>query len=80
MGLLMPARAFKNGIFEPNRMAFREYLKETRAEMNHVSWPTRAQAVQFTVAVIAVSLTVSFVLFAFDELFVYLLRRFFLKS
>lgn len=36
-------------------MKITEYIKETRAEMNHVVWPTRAQTTRFTVLVIIVS-------------------------
>ena len=36
-----------------------EYLKETKAELKHVSWPTRNQAILFTVIVVVFSLVVS---------------------
>jgi len=36
-----------------NKLA--EYIKSTRAEMKHVSWPTRKQAIIFTIIVIAIS-------------------------
>ena len=45
------------------------YLKETRAELRHVNWPTRRQTVAFTVLVICVSLVTAFYLGAFDYLF-----------
>lgn len=57
-------------------MALLDYFKETRAEMQHVSWPNRAQAVQYTLAVIGISVIVSLLLFLSDELFVFLLRTF----
>lgn len=31
------------------------YFKDVRAEMRHVSWPTRRQAVVYTCVVVAVS-------------------------
>ena len=53
-----------------------DYINETRAEMRHVNWPTRKQAVAFTVLVIALSLGVSFFLGFFDFVFTFLLERF----
>ncbi len=46
-----------------------DYIKETRTELKHVNWPTRKQAVVFTVVVIAVSVGVSLFLGFFDFLF-----------
>jgi preprotein translocase subunit SecE len=46
-----------------------EYIKETRAEMKHVNWPTRKQAINFTLAVILISVVVSAILGLFDYLF-----------
>tara|TARA_Y100001935_G_C17229184_1_gene469455 strand:- start:601 stop:780 length:180 start_codon:yes stop_codon:yes gene_type:complete len=45
------------------------YLKETRSEMRHVSWPTRAQAIAFTVIVIIISLITAAFLGVFDVIF-----------
>lgn len=52
------------------------YLKETRLEMKKVNWPTRKEAVRFTVMVIIVSLAISAVLGAFDYIFQALLTLF----
>lgn len=46
-----------------------EYLRETKGELKHVSWPTRRQAIAFTVLVIAISIVVSVYLGLFDALF-----------
>ena len=46
-----------------------EYLKETKAELKHVSWPTRQQTIVFTVVVILISLGVAFFLGLFDFIF-----------
>jgi len=46
-----------------------EYLKETKAELKHVSWPSKNQAVLFTVIVVVFSLVVAFFLGAFDFIF-----------
>ena len=51
-------------------MSLVEYLKETQAEMKHVSWPTRQQAIAFTVIVIAISVFVSLFLGFFDFAFI----------
>ena len=36
-----------------------DYIKETKTELRHVNWPTKKQAIIFTVVVIAVSIGVS---------------------
>jgi preprotein translocase subunit SecE len=46
-----------------------EYIKDTRAELVHVSWPTRKQAVAYTIIVVVISLAVSFYLGLLDALF-----------
>lgn len=50
-------------------MSITSYLKETRAELSQVTWPTWNQAVLFTVAVIVISLAVAYFLGFFDFLF-----------
>lgn len=46
-----------------------QYLRETRAELRHVAWPTRAQTISFTILVIAISVGVALYLGVFDYLF-----------
>ena len=46
-----------------------EYLKETRAEMKHVNWPTRKQAIAFTAIVIGITLASAIFLGFFDYVF-----------
>ena len=46
-----------------------QYLKEVRAELKHVSWPTRTQTIMYTVVVIAISLAAAVYLGLFDYLF-----------
>lgn len=46
-----------------------EYLKEVKAEMKNVTWPTRKQTIYFTVAVLIVSLFVAYYLGFFDYIF-----------
>lgn len=57
-------------------MGLVNYLKNTRAEMKHVSWPTRRQAIGFTIVVIAISIFVSAFLGFFDFLFTNALEKF----
>ena len=56
-----------------------EYIKETRNEMKHVSWPTRKQATGYTVAVILISIVISFYLGIFDTVFSFLLDKLIMK-
>jgi preprotein translocase SecE subunit len=52
-----------------------QYLKETRGEINHVSWPTKNQAVFFTVLVIVISLLTGMFLGFLDFFLSELLER-----
>ncbi len=52
------------------------YVKETKAELRHVSWPTRNQAIGFTVITIVVSLAVAIYLGVFDFIFTEILKKF----
>lgn len=51
------------------------YIKEVRAEMKHVSWPTRNQTVVYTIVVVAVSFITAFYLGAWDYVFGIIIRR-----
>ena len=55
---------FGNNIY--NMSQFINYLKDTLAELKHVSWPTRAQTIVYTVLVVVVSLLTALFLGAFD--------------
>lgn len=46
-----------------------KYLNETKEEMKNVKWPTRKQAINFTVIVIIVSIIIAYYLGLFDYLF-----------
>jgi len=52
-----------------------EYLKHVRAELRHVSWPSRRQTISYTIAVIAVSLVVAVYLGLLDYFFEAILQR-----
>ena len=55
---------------------FTHYIKDTRGEMKHVNWPTRAQAIGFTAVVIILSLVVAAYIGVFDWLFTTLIQTF----
>jgi len=57
-----------------NRLA--NYIKDTRAEMAHVSWPTRKQAVIYTALVVAIAGVTALFTSGFDLLFSELLNLF----
>lgn len=48
---------------------FVEYIKAVRSELTHVSWPTRSQAILYTLLVIVISIFVAVLLGAFDFIF-----------
>ena len=50
-------------------MGLVNYVKETKGELKHVSWPTRRQAIGYTLLVIAVSVVTAFFLGFFDFIF-----------
>ncbi len=52
------------------------YLKEVRAELKKVNWPTRAQTIKYTLAVIAISLAVALFFGALDYVFGWILNTF----
>lgn len=54
-----------------------EYLKETKGELKHVSWPTKNQAILFTAVVVVFSAVVAVFLGAFDFIFAKILALFF---
>lgn len=45
------------------------YVKDTKGEMKHVSWPTRRQTLVFTLVVVAISFFVALFLGLFDYIF-----------
>lgn len=60
-------------------MSLISYIKETRGELKHVSWPTRGQAIFYTIMVIVVCVALSFFLGAFDYGFRFLIETFIIK-
>ncbi|MEK7175992.1 MAG: preprotein translocase subunit SecE [Patescibacteria group bacterium] len=55
---------------------FINYIKDTKGELNHVSWPTQRQAVIFTAIVIVVSILVSAFLGFFDYVLSLIMQKF----
>jgi preprotein translocase subunit SecE len=53
-----------------------EYLKDTKDEILHVSWPTQKQALTYTALVIGISVVTALFLAAFDFIFGYALDWF----
>ena len=52
---------------QPNRI--QRYIKETIGELKKVNWPTRQEAINLTVIVLIVTLTMSAILGLLDLLF-----------
>jgi preprotein translocase subunit SecE len=52
-----------------------QYLKEVRAEMKHVSWPTRTQTIVYTAVVIGISLATAVYLGLLDYVFSQIIFR-----
>ena len=50
------------------------YLKETRAELRKVSWPTRQQATNLTIIVLAVTIVMAIFLGVVDLVFAAVIR------
>lgn len=52
-----------------------KYFRDTLAEMKQVKWPTRNQALSYSVLVIVISIIVSLFLGAFDFIFTQVIDR-----
>lgn len=57
-------------------MSLINYIKESKGEFAHIAWPTRQQAIAFTVLVIVLSVLTSIYLGLFDTLFTTLIKKF----
>jgi preprotein translocase subunit SecE len=56
-----------------------QFLKEARAELMKVNWPTKKQTINYTLAVVGISIIVSLFLGGLDWFFEYLLKTLILK-
>jgi len=54
--------------------AFMQYIRDTRAEMSHVAWPTQQQTVVFTALVVLVSIVTAAYLGVLDFVFTRVLQ------
>jgi preprotein translocase subunit SecE len=61
-----------------NRLA--NYLKEARAELMRVTWPTRSQAIQLTISVIVFSVFFAVIIGILDYGFSQFLQKVILKG
>ena len=59
-----------------NMTRFINYIRDTRGELRHVAWPTRRQAIIYTIIVIVISVVTSAYLGFFDYLFSLILQKF----
>ncbi|HMO78714.1 MAG TPA: preprotein translocase subunit SecE [Candidatus Paceibacterota bacterium] len=71
----MPARAFLNR----KNMGLINYIKETKGELKHVSWPTKRQSIIYTALVVVISFLVALYVGLFDFIFTDIVKEFFLK-
>jgi preprotein translocase SecE subunit len=55
---------------------FINYVKDTRGELTHVSWPSRRQAVLYTGITIAISILTALYLGFFDYVLSLILQKF----
>jgi preprotein translocase subunit SecE len=58
-------------------MKLTEYVQETKAEMAHVTWPSRKQTIGYSVMVILISVGIAAYLGLFDYIFSKLLTLLF---
>jgi preprotein translocase subunit SecE len=56
-----------------------QFLKDARAELLKVNWPTKQQTINYTLTVVGVSIVVAFFLGGLDWVFEYLLKTLILK-
>lgn len=54
----------------------RDFLKEVRLEMKKVNWPTRNEAIKYTLIVVVLSVIVAAFLGGLDAVYQYLLDKF----
>lgn len=64
----------KKGGPKKKRITVKQFMTEVQAEMKKVTWPTRQEATSYTVIVLVVVTLVGTFIWAFDQLFGYLVR------
>lgn len=56
-----------------------QFLKEAKAELLKVNWPSKKQTINYTLIVIGISIAVAIFLGGLDYFFEYLLKTFIIK-
>ena len=69
MDEIEPARVFLLARNIYYAMRFFDYLRDTKAELRHVTWPTRKDAINYTIIVLSVSIFTGLFLGLLDFLF-----------
>lgn len=57
-------------------MSIINYFKDTQGELKHVNWPSKKQAIVFSIVVVLISIFTAFFLGFFDYLFQLILNKF----
>jgi preprotein translocase subunit SecE len=80
----LPFGAFLNTttFYKPNLIIMRlfDYIRDTKGEMKHVSWPTRNQVIGYTLIVLLISAVLAAYLGLFDYLFTNIVDKFFINN
>lgn len=69
----------RKGFFKYNYMGLINYIKETRGELKHVSWPTKKQSLIYTVLVVFISIAVAAYVGFFDYVFTDIFKKYLLN-
>lgn len=56
-----------------------QYLKEVKIEAKKINWPTRKEAIRYTLIVLGISLVIGIFLGVVDLIFIFILNKFLLK-
>lgn len=72
----MGVQVSRSSSVQKSENALVRYIKDTRAELAKVTWPTREEGIRLTLVVLAVTAVSAIVLFAVDSLFSYLISLF----
>ncbi len=66
----------RSSSMQRNENALVRYIKDTRAELAKVTWPTREEGIRLTLVVLAVTTVAAIVLFGVDSFFSFLITSF----
>ncbi|MGC8776034.1 MAG: preprotein translocase subunit SecE [Minisyncoccia bacterium] len=59
-------------------MNIRKFFEETKTEFRHINWPSKKEGWKLTLIVIGFSIALSLFLALFDNIFIFLLKKFIL--